>query len=96
MVLPGAGQRYYFIPALAFITALVWAISRQSSPRLKKIAKIVLAVMLIGIISDYSLFSFPDFNFKESVKQFEQAPQGNEVVIPTPPSPDWSMTLKKR
>lgn len=90
------GQRYYFIPALAFITALVWTISRKSSSKLSKIAKIVLAIMLIGIIFDYSLFSFPDFNFKKSVEQFEQAPQGTEVVIPITPSPDWSMTLKKR
>lgn len=96
MILPGAGQRYYFMPALAFITGLVWTISRKSSLKLKKIAKIVLAVMLIGIIFDYSLPSLADFNYKESVQKFEQAPQGTEIVIPIAPSPDWSMTLKKR
>ena len=95
MQLPGVGQRYYFIPSLAFIATLVWTISRKSSPRLRKIGKIVFVVILIGIISNYSFPAFADFNFKESVQKFEQAPKGTEVVIPIAPWSPLSMRLKK-
>jgi hypothetical protein len=94
MTIPGAGQRYYFIPMLAFTATLVWTRSKQSLPRLRKIATTALLAMLIGIISDYSLPPFQDFNFRESVKKFEAAPKGTDVVIPIPP-PNWSMTLNK-
>jgi hypothetical protein len=94
LTLPGVGGRYWFIPMLAFISVLIWMLRKSSSPKLRLLAMMALAVMLIGIIMDWQQPPYVDLNFKEHAHRFEGSPIGTEIVIPINP-PGWYMSLTK-
>ena len=92
---PGCGNRYYFLPMVAFLASLLWAASRKASPRLLRSCAIVILLMLpIGIYQDWSYTPFRNFHFQEYAAQFERAPSGTKFAIPI--NPDWMMELTKR
>jgi len=94
LTLPGVGGRYWFIPMLAFISVLIWMLRKSSSPKLRLLAMMALAGMLIGIIMDWQQPPYVDLNFKEHAHRFEGSPIGTEIVIPINP-PGWYMSLTK-
>jgi len=91
----GVGNRYYFLPMLAFLSSLWWLASRSVSPRWLRNAAVVLLLLLpIGICEDWRYPPFVDYHFQKYAEQFGCAPSGTEVTIPI--NPDWSMKLTKR
>jgi hypothetical protein len=92
LFLPGTGGRYWFIPMLAFITVVVWMLGRSGKSGV--FAKILLAIMFIGIIGDWRHSPFTDLNFKKYAHQLETSSKGLQISIPINP-PGWSMTLIK-
>jgi hypothetical protein len=92
---PGDGNRYYFLPMLAFLASLSWMASRSASPRLIRYFAVALLLLLpIGIYQDWRYPPYGDYQFQEYAEQFERAPAGTKMTIPI--NPDWSMELTKR
>lgn len=98
--IPGVGNRYYFYPMLSFLACLIW-MAMYRAPAASKIpryaAMAILLLAPIGIYRDWEYKPFVDFHFPKYVAQFEQAPSGTRVVIPTNPNwTTWTMELVKR
>ncbi len=94
---PGCGQRYYFLPMLAFLASLVWMATRKATaPALRKFAVALLLLFPIGIYQDWNYPEFEDLDFPYHAAEFERAPAGTKVVIPINPSPvPWTIELTK-
>jgi hypothetical protein len=95
LCVPGVGNRYYFLPMLAFLASLIWIAGRRSSPKaLRNLALALLLLLPIGIWRDWRYPRFVDYHFRQYAAQFENAPSGTEITIPI--NPDWSMKITKR
>lgn len=95
LVLPRAGMRYWFLPMLAFVTALVWALGAKNPQVVRLAAGFCLLLMGFGIVKDWRYPALTDMHFSGYVEEFEAARPGTEIVIPIHP-PGWSMRLVKR
>lgn len=96
LCVPGCGNRYYFLPMLAFLASLLWIASRRASPRaLRYFAVALLLLLPIGIYQDWRYPPFQDLHFSQYAAQFEQAPAGTKIIIPINPSSGWSMELTR-
>jgi len=92
---PGDGNRYYFLPMLAFLASLLWMASRRASPHLARYFAVALLLLLpIGIYQDWRYPPYVDYHFQQYAVQFEHAPAGTKVTIPI--NPRLSMELTKR
>jgi len=95
LCVPGCGNRYYFLPMLAFLASLLWMASQSASPHVMRYFAVVLLLLLpIGIYRDWRYPAYKDYHFREYAEQFEHAPAGTKMIIPI--NPDWSMELTKR
>jgi hypothetical protein len=93
---PGHGNRYYFLPSIAFMAALVWiASSASKAPRW--IASLLLLLLPIGIVRDWRYPDFADLHFQEYASKFEASPPGTKLAIPLNPvnAAHWTMELTK-
>ena len=96
LCVPGCGNRYYFLPMLAFLASLLWMATRKASPlALRSIAVALLLLMPIGIYRDWKYPPFSDLHFSQYAAQFEQAPAGTKIIIPINPSAYWNLELTK-
>ena len=96
MSFPGHGNRYYFLPSISFMAALLWiASSAPKIPRL--IAGVLLLLLPIGIVRDWEYIPFTDLHFKEYASKFEASPPGTKIEIPLNPinAAHWTMELTK-
>jgi hypothetical protein len=93
---PGCGNRYYFLPMLAFLSSLVWMASktRLDSKAPRYAAFIILFCLPIGIVRDWHYRPFDDLHFQEIAADFQRAPSGTQFVIPL--NPGVTMQLRKR
>jgi hypothetical protein len=95
LCVPACGNRYYFLPMLAFLASLLWIVGRSASPRaLRYFAMALLALLPIGIYQDWHHPPFVDYHFPEYADQFDRLPPGTRMVIPI--NPGWAMELTKR
>lgn len=93
---PGHGNRYFFLPSIAFLAALGWIASRASkAPR--RIARVVLLLLPLGIVRDWRYPEFADLHFQEYAAKFEASAAGTKMVIPINPvsAAHWTMELTK-
>lgn len=75
MLLPGVGQRYYYIPMLAWLAVLfAWAGSHVIWRRV--LGGALLAVLAFGIWSDWTMPARRPSGFAEQVQAFERAAPG--------------------
>jgi hypothetical protein len=96
LCIPGVGNRYYFLPMLAFLASLVWMATRRASPRLlRNFAVVLLLLFPIGVYQDWNYPPFNDLDFSYHAAEFEQAPAGTKIVIPINPSAGWAIELTK-
>ena len=95
------GIRYWLIPVLAVLGAVVWATHRSVTLLIRATAYLILIVMtlfwfkLYRYKQYYQFSPLEDFNFSQQAKSFNEQPSGAEVVIHHPPKP-WSMRLVKK
>jgi len=91
---PGCGNRYYFIPMLAFLASVSFVAIRKKSPRmLRCFAALLLALLPIGMCRDFRYAPFIDFEFKLFAQKFQTVAPGTKVPIPI--NPGWLMELTK-
>lgn len=90
----GLGQRYWYVPMLAFVATLVWLLKSTTPVALRLGAIFCLALMPFGVVRDWRVPPMVDLHFAEYAQKFQQAPSGTVLVIPLNP-PGWSMRLVK-
>lgn len=86
-----AGKRYWFIPCLAVLWSIAFALR---SKRLQAPAILLAVVMIAGILRDFSQPPRQDFRFSASVARYDTAARNARVVIPQPPD-GWQTVLIK-
>ncbi len=87
------GVRYWFIPIVAFMSTLIWG--SQNGPKfIQWLSKFFLALMLVGIIMDFSFPPLSDQHLNVYAEQFSQLPKNQSLIIPINP-PGWNMKLLK-
>ncbi len=97
--IPGVGNRYYFLPMLAFFACLTWLMtySRSTAKFPRYAALVILLLSPIGVLRDWRYKPFADFNFPKYVAMFERAEPGTRIDIPINPTwTGWMMELVKR
>ncbi|HXF13024.1 MAG TPA: hypothetical protein VN517_07715 [Terriglobales bacterium] len=92
--IPGCGNRYYFVPMLAFLASVSFVAIRKKSPKvLRWFAVLLLALLPIGIYRDFRYPPFIDFEFKVFAQKLQRVAPGTKVLIPI--NPGWLMQLTK-
>lgn len=94
ILLTAWGVRYWFIPMLAFVCALVWMAGAERPTALRVVAIATLALMTVGIVREWRHPAFVDLHFRGYARQFSELPKGSTLTIPINP-PGWSMALVK-
>jgi len=95
MQVPGAAARYWFIPELAVMSALLWLLGKQRPAALRVFAALLVCAAGFAATKHWQYPSPPDLHFAEYAQQFENLASGSRMVIPLNPA-GWSMTLVKR
>jgi hypothetical protein len=96
LCIPGCGNRYYFLPMLAFLASLLWMACRRASHLAIRCFAIALLLLLpIGIYRDWKYSPFTDLHFQQYAAQFEQAHAGTKMAIPINPGGAWILELTK-
>ncbi len=91
---PGAAVRYEYIPMAAFLTVLVWLLSRRLPVAVRSVGALALIItLLIGVPSDWQYPPYVNFNYGSYVAQFQALPNGSTFTFPI--NPNWSFTLHK-
>jgi hypothetical protein len=99
LCIPGVGNRYYFLPMLAFFACLIWMVTNTHwKAKLSRYAALIILLLSpIGVLRDWKYKPFVDFDFPKYVALFERAAPGTRVVIPINPIwTTWAMELDKR
>jgi hypothetical protein len=89
------GVRYWLLPALAFVVALLWMAGKHNPRALRFTAMAALLLMTVGIVREWRYPRYVDLHFGAYARQFSDLPRGASLAIPLNP-PGWSMTLVKR
>jgi hypothetical protein len=91
---PGTSNRYFLLPILAFLTALLWIVNCAKPRTTRCFGTVLLLVCAIGIRRDWHYPAFEDMHFQQYASKFQIAPSGTRIVIPINPPP-WTMELTK-
>ena len=93
---PGAGDRYYEIPMLAFLASVVWMMTRSGVPVLRILGGLLIAAtLLVGMPTDWAYPPYTDMHPARYADILDRAAPGTRVVIPINP-PGWTIELVKR
>lgn len=95
MQAPGAAGRYWYIPGLALMSALLWLMGKERPAMLRAIAAALVCCMLVGATRHWQFASLRDLQFASYAQQFKRLPSGSSTEIPINP-PGWSVKLIKR
>lgn len=96
MLRPNGGNRYFFLPMLAWIVTIGWTyFIFQKSLYLKYLTTLLLCLFIfVGVPLGWKIKSFKDYHFSDQVKQFEKKQGGQTMDIRI--NPGWNMTLTKK
>lgn len=96
MLLPGVGQRYYYVPMLAWLGVLI-SLAGARGLALRSLAVAILALAVVGIRTDWSHPPRQPTGFAARARAFEAAPSGTTMSFPINPALDGPfMVLQKR
>jgi hypothetical protein len=91
----GAHARYFYIPSLVWVSALLWLALKAKWLLSRVIAGAALVCgLLIAVPGDWH-YKAPPTGFRAAAARFDRAPPGTTMVIPIEPVPGWTMTLHK-
>jgi hypothetical protein len=95
---PEAAGRYFFIPQLAVLAALVWLAVEPRLPALRIGAAVLLtASLVLTFPSGWRYPSLRPTGFRQAAAVFAAAPVGTTLTFPLNPGTGiWRMTLTKR
>lgn len=94
--IPGAGQRYFFLPMAIILFALAAAAGRGVGRAWRASAVALLLLMAaMGARRDWILRPFTDLHFEHYASLYRSIPPGASITVPINP-PGWQMKLEKR
>jgi hypothetical protein len=89
-------MRYYYIPSLAWVLALLCAALRAHWRVLRILAALVLiSGLVVAVPRDWRYPDLAPTGFQAAAERFDRAPRGTTMTIPIE-IPGWTMTLHKR
>ena len=90
------GYRYFYIPALTWLVALIWIVCQPRLTGLRALALGLLALsLLVGIPSDWRYVEIPATGYQAAARAFDRSPPGTNATLPIAPT-KWTMELHKR
>ena len=95
MWLPGYSLRYWMIPIFCYLLALLYLAKNAEISLVRYVSIALLVLTSGGIAADWNYPKFKDFEFQKYATAFENAPAGQEVLIPINPD-SWEMRLVKK
>lgn len=98
LFVPGAAQRYWFVPMFALLACAVWAAARAPS-RLARVlgAAALVATMVVAVPRDFQQRHLVQLDYRGYERQLDRAPKGQTVILPiNPVQLTWHLTLHKR
>lgn len=91
------GARYFFIPLVAWSTALIWFLSQIKNKRIKIVLSAIIALLMLNVfITDFKLKAYKNKEFYKHAEIFSNLPNGTEYKIPINPGKGWDVTLIKK
>lgn len=91
------GMRYFYIPAVAWVSTLAWLALRADWRWLRVLPILALGCALLGAVPiDWRYPQYPPTRFAVVARQFDQAPPRTQIAVPEEPGPPWAVTLIKR
>ncbi len=94
MQYPGAGDRYFIIPMLAWFSTLLVAAEKPWGVVGHWVARLLLLACLTGVSHDWRYHPYTKTTYQDAAKAFEEAPAGTVITFPENPA-TWSFKLKK-
>ncbi len=94
MANPGTGQRYYFVPMLAWLGVLL-TLARAREPALRSAALALLLLAVVGIVGDWRPTKMAATDFVAKARAFADAPAGTRMEFPLHPPGVYPMVLVK-
>ncbi|MQR98503.1 hypothetical protein [Gluconobacter aidae] len=92
MFIPDAGMRYFFMPILFWLAALV-AVTFSGHGLTRALATgALLVVVVLGIPHDRKIAMEADRGFSEAARRFDAGPPGTTVTIPVRPGSTVTLT----
>ncbi len=89
-------NRYFLIPILATFFSLIWSAFNAKNNFIKNLSFLLLIMLIfIGILWDFSFKPLKDYKFKRQVEQFQLSKRGEEFQFKIPPE-GWKMVLYKK
>ncbi|HLC69472.1 MAG TPA: hypothetical protein VJH75_00300 [Patescibacteria group bacterium] len=92
MALPGSTIRYWFLPMLGFLLAILQLFNRKSPLVMKCLGICLLLIMLYGMKFEWVYKAWPNLAFSRQVKQFEEVASGTKYIFKIMPE-NWA-TMK--
>jgi hypothetical protein len=89
------GIRYFFLPMLAFVWALVWCVGVNRVKSVRIAGAFGILCMLSGIVRDWKFPPYTDFHFQEHAREFANAAPGTFMSIPIYPG-GWALRITKK
>lgn len=94
LLIPGGGERYFFITNFAFFSLLLYVVSRISPKSLAPLM-IISIMALTVLLRGFSIPPMAEVGYREDIKSFNALPTGESMQIRINP-PGWSMHLHKK
>ena len=93
-LIPGGGERYFFITNFALFCLMLFVISRLASGSLTMLL-LISFVMLPILLRGFSIPPMAEVGYREDVEKFKSLPAGESMQIRINP-PGWFMQLNKK
>lgn len=93
-LLHDAGGRYYFLPSLVFLWALVYCAWSVPRPLVRRLAAAAMLLFVLGAVRKWEYPAAVDLHYSSALQRLDDARKGDVVEIPITPAP-WSMSLTK-
>lgn len=93
-LIPGAGQRYFFITNVFFYVFVMYLLSRIG--KYGKLTAIALPALLASTYYSYfNIYPLPDVNYKNNIMKYYETPVGESINIQINPG-RWQVTLQRK
>jgi hypothetical protein len=94
-MIPGAGQRYFLIPMLVFVGALL-TLASDRQRQLRQLGVAACLALAIGIAGDFPYPRMVRTSFDAAARQFVTAPIGSRMLFQINPTGVTPMALTKK
>ena len=95
MMMPGVGERYWFIPRLMLVVAVLWIATQRVSKWARAAGAAMMLAILISSAIHWHLVRAPGMYWDPYLHVFNALPVGAQLKIPINPPP-WTLLLTKK